>query len=109
MCLYRLGRGDYHYTIAEMVGRRVTTVRNIVHDVSKVLLDKFWEESVSSHMPSSQEEFKQKILDMEELWQLPCCWAAVDDCHIPLNFPPGGLEASKEYSFTILRTSISLC
>ena len=25
ICLYRLGRGDYYYTIAEMVGRGVAT------------------------------------------------------------------------------------
>ena len=39
----------------------------------------------------------KKILDMEEFWQFPCCWAAVDHCHIPIKCPPGGQEASKEY------------
>ena len=34
---------------------------------------------------------------MEELWQFPCCWAAIDGCHIPIKCPPGGLEACKEY------------
>ena len=57
LCLYRLGRGDYLYTIAEMSG----------------------------------------LGDMEEFWQFPCCWAAIDGCHIPLKCPPGGLEACKEY------------
>ena len=30
ICLYRLGRGDYFYTIAEVVGRGVSTVSSIV-------------------------------------------------------------------------------
>ena len=30
ICLYRLGRGDYYNTIAEMVGRGVATVSSIV-------------------------------------------------------------------------------
>ena len=34
---------------------------------------------------------------MEELWQFPCCWAAVDGCHIPIKCPPGGPESCKEY------------
>lgn len=34
---------------------------------------------------------------MEELWQFPCCWSAVDGCHLPIKCPPGGMEASKEY------------
>ena len=29
ICLYRLGRGEYYYTIAEMVGRGVSTVSSI--------------------------------------------------------------------------------
>ncbi|XP_067034836.1 uncharacterized protein [Acropora muricata] len=34
---------------------------------------------------------------MEEFWQFPCCWAAIDGCHIPMKCPPGGQEACKEY------------
>ena len=97
ICLYRLGRGDYYYTIAEMTGRGVSTVSSIVQEVSQVLVEHLWQESISSHMPQSPEEFEKKILDMEEFWQFPCCWAAIDGCHIPLKCPPGGLEACKEY------------
>lgn len=97
LCLYRLGRGDYYYTIAEMAGLGVSTVCSIVQEVSQVLVDHLWAETISTHMPQSQEDFKIKILDMEEFWQFPCCWAAIDGCHIPMKCPPGGLEASKEY------------
>ena len=34
---------------------------------------------------------------MDELWQFPFTWAAVDDCHIPIKCPPGGNEACKEF------------
>ena len=33
ICLYRLGRGDQHYTIAEMVGRGVATASSIVLEI----------------------------------------------------------------------------
>ena len=42
ICLYRLGRGDYYYTIAEMVGRGVSTVSSIVEEVLKVLVNHLW-------------------------------------------------------------------
>ena len=89
LCLYRLGRGDYLYAIAEMSGLGVSTVCSIVRKVCQVLVNHLWDEIVSSHVPKTQET---KILDMEEFWQFPCCW-----CHIPLKCPPGGLEACKEY------------
>ena len=97
ICLYRLGRGDYYYTIAEMVGRGVATVSFIVLEVCQVLVEYLWTESISSNMPKSREDFEGTILDMEELWQFPCCWVALDGCHIPIKCPPGGLEACKEY------------
>ena len=91
ICLYRLGRGDYYYWIAEMVGRRVSTVSSIVEEVSQVPVNHLWNNCVSVHMPDSTEAFKDKILDIEEFWQFPCCWAAVDGCNIPIKCPPGGL------------------
>ena len=97
LCLYRLGRGDYYYTIAEMSGLGVSSVCTIVREVSQALVDCMWSESISHHMPKTEEDFKTKIVDMEELWQFPCCWAAIDGCHIPMRCPPGGLEACKEY------------
>ena len=97
ICLYRLARGDYYYTIAEMVGLGVATVCLIVKEVTEAIVDNLWQESVQGHMPRTQSDFERKILDMEELWQFPFCWAAVDGCHIPIKCPPGGLQACKEY------------
>lgn len=97
ICLYRLGRGDYYYTISEMVARGVSTVNTIVQEVSQVLVEYLWGETISSNMPKCRDDFEKKIIDMEELWQFPCCWAALDGCHIPMKCPPGGLVACKEY------------
>ena len=97
LCLYRLGRGDYLYTIAEMAGLGVSTVCSVVNEVCQLLVDHLWSECVSSHMPKTQDDFKKKMLDMDEFWQFPCCWAAIDGCHISIKCPPGGLEACKEY------------
>ena len=97
LCLYRLGRGDYYYTIAEMVGLGVSTICSIVQEVCRALVENLWTDTISALMPKSEEEFREKILDMEEMWQFPCCLSAIDGCHIPIKCPPGGQEASKEY------------
>ena len=97
ICLYRLSRGDYLYTIVEMVGRSRSTVGVVVSEVAEVIVDNLWEEHVSKHYPENEQQFKEKMLDMEERWQFPCCWAAIDGCHIPLKCPDGGLAACKEY------------
>lgn len=34
---------------------------------------------------------------MDEFWQFPCCWAALDGSHIPIKCSLGGLLACKEY------------
>ena len=57
------------------------------------------EESISKHMPRSEEEFKKKIINMDEIWQFPYCWADIDGGHIPMKCPAGGLQSSKEYQF----------
>ena len=97
ICLYRLGRGSYYFTIAEMSGLGLSTVCAVTKEVCRVIVELLWEECVSKFMPQSEVEFKNKIIDMEEMWQLPCCWAAIDGCHIPIKCPPGGLESCKEY------------
>ena len=60
LCLYRLGRGDYLYTIAEMAGVGVSTVCSIVNKVCQVLVDHPWSECVSSNTPKTQDDFKKK-------------------------------------------------
>lgn len=97
ICLYRLSRGDYYYTIAEMTGLGVSTVCTICKEVTRAIIENMWVDSMSKHMPKSEEDSEKKILDMEEIWQFPYCWAAIDGCHIPIKCPAGGLKSCKEY------------
>ena len=98
VCLYRLGRGDYfRCSIAEMTGLGNSRVCGIVSEVTKAIVNNLWSDQVTRRFPRNEEEFREKILDMEELRQFPCSWAAIDGCHIPLQCPAGGLQAKKEY------------
>ena len=97
ICLYRLGRGDYYFTIAEMSGVGVSTVAGITEDVCEAIINNLWNDSVVSHFPKNEQTFREKMLDMEQMWQFPCCWSAIDGCHISIKCPAGGLESSKEY------------
>ena len=80
-----------------MVGLGTSTVSTIVNEVNEAIVSCMWEECVSSLMTSSSEDFQSKILDVEEQWQFPFTWAAIDGCHIPMKCPPGGNEASKQF------------
>ena len=33
----------------------------------------------------------------DSLWEFPFCFWVVDEFHIPIKYPAGSLEASKEY------------
>ena len=96
-CLYRLGRGDYTYTISEMTGLGVSTVCNIVVDVSEAIIKELWTPTVGKHFPSSKEDFLSGMTDFEQLWQFCYAFAAIDGCHIPIKCPPGGRKSNKEY------------
>lgn len=71
-----------------MVGLGVSTVFLIVKEVTEAIVANFRNLSVEQHMPQTKEDFERKIPNMEELWQFPFCWAAVDGCHIPIKCPP---------------------
>ena len=94
ICLYRLARGDYYYTLSEMSDLGIATIQGIV---CEAIVHNLWHDAISVHFPSSEEHMKEKIIDMEERWQFPCCWSAVDGCHISIKCPDGGAEAAKEY------------
>ena len=97
ICIYRLGRGDYYYTIAQMAGLDASTVHEIVTQVFRLIVEHLWEECVMKHMPCTEQEFKQKMKEMNDKWQFPFYWAAIDGCHIPIKCPPGGAASCREY------------
>ena len=72
ICLYHLGRGSYYYTNV-MSGLGVLTVCTITREVFQSIVNFLWEESVDKFMPHSEEDFRNKIIDIEEMWQFPCC------------------------------------
>ena len=97
ICLYRLARGDYYYTISEMSGLGVSTIQGIVSQVSQAIVENLWNDSVANLTPVSEEDYKQLMENMINMWQFPFCWGALDGCHIPIKCPSGGAEAAKEY------------
>ena len=101
VCLYRLGRGDYLHTIGELVGLGKSTVCGIVKEVSEAIVSHLWQKIVACHVPKNLENLKETITDFEQQWQFPCCFGAVDGCHLPIKCPNGGLEVLK--SITTLR------
>ena len=107
ICLYRLGRGDYLYTIAEMVALAESTVCQIVVEVSKATVEELWSEAVDHRFPKSDEDFIEKLLDMDAEWQFPYAFSGIDGSHLPIKCPNGGQEAMKQYYS--LKTFTRLC
>ena len=83
--------------IAEITGFATPTVCNIVIEVSQSVIENLWDVSVEKHWPTTEAEFLEKMIEMESMWQFPCCLGAVDGCHIPIRCYSGGKEANKEY------------
>ena len=75
----------------------VSTVCEIVNEVSSAIVNNLWMDSVFSHFRKDTEPFKQCMEEMESGWQFPCCFGALDGCHMPVKCPDDGLEACKEY------------
>ena len=48
ICLYRLARGDYYFTIAEMAGIGERTVGYIVNEVTTAIVECLWEDTVKN-------------------------------------------------------------
>ena len=104
--LYRCGWGDYLYSIAEMTGLGVSTICCIVCEVANAIVENLWESEVTTYMPKSETEFYQKICEIEQMWQFPCCWGAINGCHIPIKCLARGLKFAK--NIIISRTFIPL-
>ena len=64
ICLYRLSCGDYYHTIAEMTGRRLTTVQCITQKVCEMIVSNLWSEFVN--FPETVDQMLTAISQMEE-------------------------------------------
>ena len=85
------------YTFSDFFGIGESTVCTIVLDVCAALIERLWYPVVADMLPHCDETFKDALVAMEQAWQFPYAFAAVDGCHVPIKCPPGGNEASKEY------------
>ena len=65
----------------------------IVSEVCRAIVDYLWKECVQQHFPTGEAQYKEKVLDMEQLWQFPYAWAAIAGCHLLLKCPAGGAES----------------
>ena len=81
ICLYKLGRGDYHYTIGEMTGIAQSNVCRIVIEVSELIAEVLWEDYVNKYFPKTIEQYETCLMDMDEEWQFPFASAAIDGSH----------------------------
>ena len=75
----------------------MATVHQIVKEVCEAIIRNLWKVSVQVDFPTTEQNFIDKMVDMKTLWQFQCCWGAIDGCHIPIQCPPGGAKACKEY------------
>ena len=95
--LYRLGKGDYIYTISELAGIGESTVCGIIIEVCQLMVENFWQEHVAKFWPDSEEKLQELMEVMDSEWQFTSAYGAIDGSHIPIHCPPGGAEAAKEY------------
>ena len=95
ICLYKLSRGDYNYTISEMTGVGESTVICIVNEVSQAIVENLWTKFVSNLFPKNQGDFSNMMGEMDSEWQFPSAFSAIDGSHLPMKCPPGGPKAMK--------------
>ncbi|XP_053685936.1 uncharacterized protein LOC128735480 [Sabethes cyaneus] len=63
----------------------VSTARSIIHEVCSTL----WEELVDDYLPElDADQWKQKAIEFNDLWDMPNCCGAVDGKHINIECPP---------------------
>ena len=95
--IYKLARGDYIYTIGEMTGFAKSTVCTIVTETCRAIIDTLWERAVTKYFPTTEDDFKEKMMKFGEEWQFPYAFSAVDGSHLPIKCPNGGAQAMKQY------------
>ena len=70
IALYRLARGDYYYTLAEMSGIGEATICTITQEVCNAIIKNMWREYVHDLFPKTDSQFSEAIAEMESRWQM---------------------------------------
>ena len=65
ICLYKLSRGDYNYTISEMIGVGESTVICIVNEVAQAIVENLWTKFVFNLFPKNQGDFSNMMREMD--------------------------------------------
>ena len=97
ICLYKLARGDYYYTIGKMAGTAQSTICRIAIKVSELITEMMWESILKIFFLNTLEEFKTAMVDMESEWQFPFAFLGIDRSYLPTLCPKAGSEAIKQY------------
>ena len=80
-----------------MTGIAESTVIKVVVEVCQVIVVNKWHESVEKYFAKSEEEFLEKMREMESEWQFEYALSAIDGSHLPAKCPPVGAQAIKQY------------
>ena len=97
ICLCKLSRADYNYSISEMTGVGESTVICIVNKVSQATAENLWTKFVSNLFPKYQGDFSNMMGVVDSEWQFPCAFSTIDGSHLPMKCPPGCPKAMKQY------------
>ena len=104
VCLYRLGRGDYLYTISELTGLAVATVCQIVNEVSAAIVNNLWDETVTCLFPRTTQDFRICMEEMESNGSFLIALVLLMGLIYPSNAHMEVLKPAK--NFTILKIFI---
>ena len=74
-----------------------STVYKIVIEVCEAISEVLWEEAVAKYFPKTEADFKTCLLDMDEEWQFPYAYCAIDGSYLPIKCPNDGAEAMKQF------------
>ena len=85
------------HTTSELVALGKSTVCSIVVEVSSAIIEVLWKETVTNHFPTTKDKYRMCMAHFEQDWQVPLCFGAVVDSHLPIKCPRSGQEAQKDY------------
>ena len=78
ICVYRLSRGDYLYTVTEMVEPAESTACKIAIEVCNAIIKNLWTDAIDRHFTNSVDDFCNKLQEKECEWQFKYAFAAID-------------------------------
>ena len=72
-------------------------MQQVVLEVSSVIVSVLWRAEVSAYFPDTTDDYLQCVNAMNEEWQFPYGFAAIDGSHVRLKCPNGGEQMRKSY------------